>query len=49
MFSAKQYHIMKWLFINEINEDELYYNDINWFWWNTIFTRGSSIRKDING
>ena len=29
MFSAKQYHIMKWLFINEINEDELYYNDIN--------------------
>jgi hypothetical protein len=29
IFSAKQYHSLKWLFINEINDDELYYNDIN--------------------
>ena len=29
IFSAKQYHSLKWLFINETNEDELYYNDIN--------------------
>jgi hypothetical protein len=29
IFSANQYHALKWLFINETNEDELYYNNIN--------------------
>lgn len=29
IFYAKQYHSLKWLFINESNDDELYYNDIN--------------------
>jgi hypothetical protein len=29
IFSARQYHKLKWLFINETNEDELYYNNIN--------------------
>jgi hypothetical protein len=37
---------LKWLFINEINDDELYYNDINWFWWYIVLTRSSSICKN---
>jgi hypothetical protein len=29
MFNVREYNHLKWLFINEINEDELYYNNIN--------------------
>jgi hypothetical protein len=29
IFSARQYNQLKWVFINESNEDELYYNNIN--------------------